>query len=310
MVATLNPGVVPVRHRRRLWLLVPAFAVLVAFVSWYFTASLTDSGAPGSTADTGPAVAIGDDVKAARQPLVWPAERLDGLPAKKLALAVVLAAAEKLNTIEGYTATFRRQERVKGTLGPKQTLQMKVRQRPFAIYLKFLEPSAGKEVVYAEGHHDNKLIAHAGGLSRLLVPRLALAPDHPLALADSRHPVTDAGLAHLTSLLIRYRQLDLEQPEAETILDRVTDAKGRLWYRSIHRHRSHVAERPFAEVYVLYDPDTLIPMDIQNFDWPAPGHKGALQLAEHYSYEGVDFDSGLTALDFDPANPNYSFQRY
>jgi Protein of unknown function (DUF1571) len=309
MVATLNEAGAPVRRARRLWLLVPVIASMIAFASWYFTASLTDNGA-NSPPVTGAGVAVADDVKPARQPLVWPEERLDGMAAKKLALEVVLAAAQKLNAIDGYTATLHKQERLKGALGPRQTLEIKVRQRPFAIYLKFLEPSAGKEVVYAEGHHDNKLIAHSGGLSRLLVPRLALAPDHPLALADSRHPVTEAGLAHLTSRLVRFRQLDLKQPDAETILDRVTDAKGRLRYRSIHRHRHHVPERPFAEVYVLYDPETLIPMDIQNFDWPEPGQEGALLLAEHYSYEGVDFDSGLTAVDFDPANPNYSFQRY
>ena len=54
---------------------------------------------------------------------------------------------------------------------------MKVRNRPFAIYLKFLAPKAGKEVVYAEGHHDNKVIAHNGDWTRKLVPRLAVAPD-------------------------------------------------------------------------------------------------------------------------------------
>ena len=70
-------------------------------------------------------------------------------------------------------------------------------QKPFAVYLKFLAPQAGKEVVYAEGHHENKVIAHSGGLARLLVPRLAVAPDHPLALADSRHAVTEAGVANL-----------------------------------------------------------------------------------------------------------------
>lgn len=309
MIAGLNHEETPARRSRRGWLGLPVVAFAIAFASWYFTAPLTDAGGSGSPAAAAQAVVIGADAPA-RPPLVWPEQRLEGQAAKQLLLDALLAAAEKLDTIEGYTATFRKQERLKGTLGLSQTLEMKVRQRPFAIYLKFLTPSAGKEVVYADGHYDNKVIAHGVGISRLLVPRLALAPDHPLALADSRHPVTEAGLAHLTARLIRYRQLDLHQPEAETILDRVTDAKGREWYRSIHRHRHRVAERPFAEVYVLYDPETLIPMDIRNFDWPEPGQTGPLQLAEHYSYEDVDFDSGLTALDFDPANPNYSFQRY
>ncbi len=118
--------------------------------------------------------------------------------------------------VEGYTATFRKQERIGGKLGPEQTLAMKVRNRPFAIYLKFLAPKAGKEVVYAEGHHDNKVIAHNGDWTRRLVPRLAVAPDSPLALADSRHPVTEAGLVNLPDKLLHFRKLDMGDPDAVT----------------------------------------------------------------------------------------------
>jgi Protein of unknown function (DUF1571) len=187
---------------------------------------------------------------------------------------------------------------------------MKVRHRPFAVYMKFLEPQKGKEVVYAEGYRDNKVIAHGGGLTRWLVPRLALAPDHPLALADSRHPVTEAGLAKLTSKLVQFRQMDLIDPEAVTVLDRVTDERGRLRLRSIHSHRKFHADRPFARVVVLYDPSSFFPIDIQSYDWPDPQAPDALKLAEHYAYEEIKFDAALTVLDFDPANPSYAFHRY
>jgi hypothetical protein len=33
-------------------------------------------------------------------------------------------------------------------------------------------------------------------------------------------------------------------------------------------------------------------------------------LAERYLYENLDLDADLTALDFDPANPEYAFHRY
>ena len=61
---------------------------------------------------------------------------------------------------------------------------------------------------------------------------------------------------------------------------------------------------------VLYDPETFFPVEISNFDWPTPGHEGTLLLAEHYSYENLNFDVPLSALDFDPANPDYAFHRY
>src|SRR5947209_7268228 len=82
--------------------------------------------------------------------------------------------------------------------------------------------------------------------ARLLVPRLAVAPDHPLALADSRHAVTEAGLAKLAGRLIHFRKLDLADPEAQTVLDTITDARGRRRFRSVHTHPTYHEDRPFA----------------------------------------------------------------
>jgi hypothetical protein len=246
----------------------------------------------------------------ADRPVVWPAGRIEGAEAKRRLLDILVVAADRLSQVEDYTAVFHKQERIKGELGPETTLDMKVRHRPFAVYLKFIEPQKGREVVYAEGHHDNKVIAHGVGLTRLLVPRLAVPPDHPLALADARHPVTEAGLANLTAKLLRFRRMDLDDPEADTVLDRVADTQGRTRYRSVHTHPKYHPERPFARVEVLYDPETFFPVDIRSYDWPSPGQAGELQLAEHYAYDTIKLDAELTALDFDPANPEYAFHRY
>jgi hypothetical protein len=300
----------------RRWWLVPVTAVPASFAAmcWWLTAPLDDrASAPVPSAASAP-VAVPPEAEAvAREegPPAWPETPLDGRPAKSRLLDVLVHAAERINAVETYTATFLKQERIKGVLGPEQTLAMKVRHRPFAVYLKFLAPQAGKEVVYAEGHHDNKVIAHSGGFARLLVPRLAVPPDHPLALADSRHAITEAGLANLVKKLIHFRELDLDDPEAGTVLDRVTDAKGRPRLRSVHTHPQRHPDRPFARIEVLYDPETLLPVDIRNYDWPEPGRPaGDLPLAEHYAFEALDLDASLTALDFDPANPSYEFHRY
>ena len=74
-----------------------------------------------------------------------------------------------------------------------------------------------------------------------------------------------------------------------------------VWRRSVH---------DIARVEVLYDPDHHLPLRIHSYDWPEPGHEGDLQLAESYIYKDLQLDAVLTALDFDPANPNYGFHRY
>lgn len=243
----------------------------------------------------------------------WPVEQLDGDEAKRLLLEVLLDDEARIDRVGGYTATFRKQERIRGTLRDEETLAIKVRHRPFAFYGKFIAPRPGKEVVYAEGHHGGKVIATGGGVSRLIIPRLALEPNSPLALADSRHPVTDAGLANLIHRLAKFRKLDLEDPDASTTLDRWTDSQGKLWFRSVHTHPQQNPERPFARVEVLYDCCSLFPMQITNFDWNVAkaGDTGVVgALAERYRYDDLEVDVPLTALDFDPANPNYAFHRF
>ena len=62
---------------------------------------------------------------------------------------------------------------------------------------------------------------------------------------------------------------------------------------------------------MLYDPDTLYPVHISSFDWPASADQaGELELAERYVYDDVRFDPAPSAIDFDPANPAYAFQRF
>jgi hypothetical protein len=295
----------PPRLGRRVWLVVPVVVMAAAVgASWRLTASLDDAAAPIPTPAPAPVAAHPD------APPEWPLGRLEGDEAKRLLLEVLVDVAARIDRVEGYTATLRKQERLRGALGPEQTLAMKVRHRPFAVYLKFLAPVEGKEIVYAEGHHDNKMIAHSTGVSRLLVPRLAVPPDHPIALAEARHPVTEAGLANLSRRLVEFRRKDLDDPEAVTILDRTAGPDGRSYLRSLHLHPRQAPDRPFARVEVLYDPETRFPIQITNFDWPRPEDKGDLPLAERYRYDDLDLDASLSALDFDPANPAYAFHRY
>ncbi len=302
----------PPRRKRVMWtcvLVAPILGVLGA--SWWLTAPLESkpSAAPNKT--TTPTTVSRSVLPSTDDPFpTWPESRLEGRAAKEMLLTTLTLVNRRFGRVEGYTATFLKQERLRGKLGVEQTLAMKVRQHPFAVYLKFLAPQAGKEVVYAEGFRDNKVIAHSTGVSRLLVPRLSVAPDHPLALADSRHPVTEAGLGNLIKRLEGFRHKDMIDPLASTILDRTSDRAGKPCLRSVHLHEHRTPDRPFMRVEVLYEPETRIPFQISSYDWPEAGHQGDLLLAERYTYENLDLSASLTALDFDPANPAYAFHRY
>jgi len=304
--SVVNDHVRSVPWRGSLLILAPIAGIWM--VSSYLTVPLET---PSSPTAPPPARAQVDSVLVSPTELPpWPSHRLEGDEAKTYLLNMLIAVDERLDQVSTYTATFRKTERINGVIGPEQTLAMKFRQNPFAVYFKYLDPTPGKEVVYAEGHYENKLIAHSTGVSRWLVPRLAVPPNHPIALAESRHPITEAGLGNLTKKLIEFRRIDLEDKEAVAVLDKVTDAHGKTWFRSFHQHFHKSPTRPFAQIEVFYDVVSHIPLKITNYDWPEPGGDGQPVLAERYIYEDLMLDASLSALDFDPANPAYTFHRY
>jgi hypothetical protein len=306
---------------RRVWKWVaagiglPVGAVMLA--AWWFTEpletlTLTSTPSAPNSSSANVADALKNASKIEKQQLRWPETRLEGEPAKKLLLEITRAAHTRMSFSPGYRAVFLKQERIRGKLLPEQRMVLKIRNSPFAIYLRFLDPppERGKEVVYAEGKHDNKLIGHYGGLSRRLLPRIAVAPNNPVALADSRHPVTEAGLANLIRQLLRFRELDIGNPDAGTILEWQAEPDGSRLPKSIHTHARRDGLRPFCKVEIVYDPKTWLPIKIDGYDWPAEGDPGLPKLAERYRYEDLELDLEFDDIDFDPANPAYEFRRF
>ena len=260
---------------------------------------------------SGPATDGPPPAPAAGLAALWPATPLGGDPAKRLLVDCLAAASDRIERMSGYTATLRRQERLDGELWPEQVQAIKVRHRPFSVYMRYEAPMPGREVVYVEGRNDNKLIAHNNDWTRRLIPRLVLEPTHPIAMARDRHPITEMGIAHALRTLIHFARMDLSDPEATTILDRTSDDDGRTWLRSRHALERPQAGRPFARVEVLYDPETLLPLRIAGYDWPDPGDDPTcLPLAERYAYDDLELDVDLADPHFDPANPEYDFTRF
>ena len=77
---------------------------------------------------------------------------------------------------------------------------VKVRHRPFSVYVKFLGPAElkGREAIYIEGANDGNLMAHGTGIERV-VGTLNLEPDSPLAMKGQRYPLTKIGVLIFSS---------------------------------------------------------------------------------------------------------------
>jgi len=100
----------------------------------------------------------------------------------------------KLAKMTSYQVAMHRQERVGSNLLPAEDVLLCIRREPRAVRLEWpAGPHKGREVLYSASEPDAKMHINMAD-SVLPVPRMSLAPDSPLVMKNSRHPITEAGL--------------------------------------------------------------------------------------------------------------------
>ena len=134
-----------------------------------------------------------------------------------------------LERLADYSATMVKRERINGKLGEHEFMFVKVRHRPFSVYMQFLAPNKlkGQEVIYVEGANDGKLSAHGTGILKVFGTQ-HLDPTSPLAMRGNRYPITELGVSNLIRRLVQIGERDAQYGECEvkfypgaTIEDRV-----------------------------------------------------------------------------------------
>jgi hypothetical protein len=221
-------------------------------------------------------------------------------------------AREVQNNIEenvhDYTATLIKQERIGNELSPEQVCFVKIREKPFSVYMDFLAPPdlKGREAAFVAGKNDDQLIGHEGSGLLSLAGSKWLSPTSPLAMIGQHYPITELGIANLTRRLIEIGEKDMAF--GECYVWRNDDAKvGDRPCISITV--MHPERRPnflFYVARIFVDKELMVPLHYEAFDWPEkPGEKPP--LIERYTYTRLKLNPGLTDEDFDPHNPQYSF---
>jgi hypothetical protein len=237
----------------------------------------------------------------------------------RLHIALLEVGRNRIENIPDYTATFLKQERVDGDdLQDLQTIQLKMRHKPFGCYMKWLEGGdIGREVLFAEGQYDDRMQVRLGG-KKAILGVLKLDPTGSMAMKESRHPITEMGLLQLTDLVLQYRKRDYEQnPKGvrwemipdQKFLDHVCDC----W---VVEYDNTEVEKVYRKSITYIDRELSLPICIKNFGFPAEGENFADATAldeatfiEYYGYTDVQFKDRLTDGDFDKKNADYKFRR-
>jgi hypothetical protein len=102
--------------------------------------------------------------------------------------------ASSYEPVLDYVCLYEKEERAISE-GERQTIRLSFR-KPLDVRLEWLndQGTVDQTAVYRQGFNDGKVLARQSGLVGELAGKLRLDPNEPLALSDSRHPITEVGL--------------------------------------------------------------------------------------------------------------------
>ena len=224
---------------------------------------------------------------------------------QKVGTAIKLAkeALENLKKIKDYEATFTKKEAVGNKLITTEMF-VKFREEPFSVYLKYLNPHSGREVIYVAGRNKGKLLAHADGVASI-IGTLKLATDSKDAMEENRYPITMFGMSNLLTTLIQ--QWETEEKQNDAVVKFFPNAK-------LDKVECKVAESsypkqvPHAKFHMtrLYiAKDSGLPVRVEQFGFPTAGQQPP--IIEEYNYANIKTNVGFTDADFDHKNKAYGF---
>lgn len=231
-----------------------------------------------------------------------PAVRLPDEPAARLR-TLYRMADERYATVDSYIARVRRREQVNGKAKPEEVFLFRYRKQPLSVYFKWIGSEGhGREVVYVQGQHGNKIHTLLAAGDMPLAPagqRLAVAPDSIFVRNASRHSITEAGIGHIIEnygkLLAALDRGDpkagtvkclgpVKRPEFETPLEGIE--------RTIPPNVDPDVPRGGRRL-CLFDLAARLPVLVVTFD--ASGNE-----VEYYCYDRLQFPVKLNDDDFDP----------
>ena len=183
----------------------------------------------------------------------------------------------RFRNVRDYNCTFSKRERIKGQLTPLQVIMMKARTQPRSIYLKFRQPSPGREAIYIVGRNDGMVLVHDVGLNKLLAGTLWLEPTGGRAMEGCRHPISEAGIGPLLDTLQTRWSTELDASESVVAFrgDQMVGTRRCTMIETTHPHQQ--PEFMFYRVRVFIDDDHGLPIHFEAYDWPrSPGAAGGL----------------------------------
>ena len=194
---------------------------------------------------------------------------------------------------QDYTCTLIKQERLRGKLGKAQTVNVRFRDKPFSVAMKWVKnPPIGDRVLYIEGQYGGKMLVRPRGLIGKLVGTVLRKPDGKDARKNSLRTVDKFGFERsLQSLVVFYRagkaagELRKEYGETANVFGRKALV--------LVRYLTDDPKYPSYKTKAYIDLEYLVPICVEGFD-------SKDNLICRYVFKDIKFNVGLTDKDFTP----------
>lgn len=221
------------------------------------------------------------------------------------AISLAEGSLKTLQTIGDYEATLVKRERLNGQL-VEQKMRLRLREKPFSVYLRFAGENSGREIMYVQGRNGNQMLTHEGSGLKSLVGTVSLATDGAEAMQDNRYPITRMGMRRMLESVLQQWQEETRYGEVEVKFYPHAKLGGRSCkvIESVHPHSRR--QFRFHKTRLFLDTESRLPVRVEQYGFPAmPGAKAPLE--EEYTYTEIRPNVGLTDRDFSVSNPQYNF---
>ncbi len=205
--------------------------------------------------------------------------------------------------VSDYTCTFLKQERINGTLGPEQEIEIRFRESPYSVDMQWIR-NAGKaqQATYIEGRWQDEdaneqLIVRPAGVLGSLFPEVRRNIHGPGATRESRRTIDQFGYRNSLDLIIHYSQKALGAGDPAYSLEFVGegDVAGRATFafRRTLPYTDEQGEYPDALLIIHIDQEWLVPTACVAY-----ADAGGQDLLGSYLLVNARFNVGLVDDDF------------
>ena len=226
-------------------------------------------------------------------------ERTDD-PALDSLLNHLSTSCQRLESLDAYQCVLEIQEVVNGRLRDLETVDMKLREMPFSVYMRWRSNS--QEAIYADGANNNKMLVHPSGALAAIRRVWKMAPESRLALQSARYTITDIGLLNLSQKVHDfYKSLPDAHSEIQCGSSSDTRRGAEVTTFTVAFPSADLSPN-YSKCLYCFDAETGYLIHVENYDW-----SGQVHPVEYYSYYVISALNAPDASVFDHTSAEYGF---